>query len=127
MIRGVAMHGSSFSLREDFLDDCGRPCNSLSCLLFSMVSLQPIYSGAGNFVGAGCCTHMFFNFFVRSCHMYTNRTMSLVWPVSPYDRFENSFSSLPPEAPGDGLRRVVLGAPERSRWRHGARLTQPQI
>ena len=53
--------------------------------------------------------------------------MSLVWPVSPFDRFENSCPSLPPDAPGDGLQRVVLAAPERSRWRQGALQTQPQI
>ena len=53
--------------------------------------------------------------------------MSLVWPVSPFDRFENSCPSLPPDAPSDGLRRVVLAAPKRSRWRQGALQTQPQI
>ena len=34
-IRGVAMHESSSYSREDSLGDCGRPCDPLSCLLFS--------------------------------------------------------------------------------------------
>ena len=53
--------------------------------------------------------------------------MFLVWPVSPFDRIENSCPSLPSDAPSDGLQRMVLAALERSRWRQGARQTQPQI
>ena len=41
--------------------------------------------------------------------------------------FENSGPSLLPDAPSYGLRRVVLAAHERSRWRQGALHAQPQI
>ena len=37
------------------------------------------------------------------------------------------FVALPPDAHGDGLQRVVLAAPGRSRWRQGALQTPPRI
>ena len=40
---------------------------------------------------------------------------------------KNFCPSLPPDAPGDALRRVVLAAPEHSLWRQGTLHTQPQI
>ena len=40
LIRGVARHESFSSSREDALDDCGRPCDPLSCLLFSALWLR---------------------------------------------------------------------------------------
>ena len=39
-IRGVAMHESSSCSREDALGDCGRPCDPLSCLLFTALRLR---------------------------------------------------------------------------------------
>ena len=38
LIRGVALHDSTSW--EDSLDECGRPCDPLSCLLFSALWLR---------------------------------------------------------------------------------------
>ena len=40
LIRGVALHESPSCSREDSLDECGRPCDPLSCLLFSALWLR---------------------------------------------------------------------------------------
>ena len=50
MIRGFTLHDSSSCSRDDSLDQCGRPCDPLSCLVFfsSVASLLPIYIGEGD-------------------------------------------------------------------------------
>ena len=40
VIRGFTLHGSSSCFRKDSLDGCGRPCEPLSCLLFSALWLR---------------------------------------------------------------------------------------
>ena len=40
VIRGFILHGSSSSLKEDSLDDCGRPCDPLSFLVFCTLWLR---------------------------------------------------------------------------------------
>ena len=129
LIRGVAMHESSSCSREDALGDCGRPCDPLSCFLFTALWLRCSQSfvvqetSSAQDAALTCFLTSLFGVVIR----IPIGPMSLVWLVSPFDRFANSCLSLPPDAPGDGLRRVVLAAPERSRWRQGALQAQPQI
>ena len=40
LTRSVVLHDSASCSREDYLDECGRPCDTLSCLLFSALWLR---------------------------------------------------------------------------------------
>ena len=106
LIRGVALHESSSCSGEDSLDDCGCPCDLLSCLLFSALWLRCSQSllvqetqSAKDLDLTSCSTTFLFR--DATC-----------LPVP----------SLPPDVP-----RGVLPASIRSRWRQVALQAQPQI
>ena len=123
------MHESSSCSREDALGDCGRPCDPLSCLLFTALWLRCSQSivvqetPSAKDVDLTCSIKFLFN----DATCLPLGPMSLDWPVHPFGRSDSSGSSLPPDAPSDGLRRVALPAYERSRWRQGTLQAQPQI
>ena len=128
LIRGVALHKSSSCSKGDSLGDCGRPCDPLSCLLFTALWLrcsQTIVvqeTPSAKDVDLTCsCT-----FLLRDATRLPVGPMSLDWPVNPFGRSESSRPSLPPDAPSDGLRRVALPASERFRWRQGVLHAQSQ-
>ena len=129
LIRGVAMHESSSCSREDALGDCGRPCDSLSCLLSTALWLRCSHSivvqetPSAKDVDLKCSITFLFN----DATCLPLLPMSLDWPVHPFGRSDSSEPLLPPDAPSDGPRRVALPASERSRWRQGALQVQPQI
>ena len=101
LIRGVALHESPSCSREDPLDECGRPCDPLSCLLFSALwlrcnqSLLVQETRSAKDLDLTCSTAILFC--DATCHQVG--PMSLDWPVDPHGRFHSSRSSLPPDVP----------------------------
>ena len=62
---------------EESLDECERPCDTLSCLLFFfpvVASVRLFYIGAGNPISKKSRSHMFYDVLVQCCHMPTSRT-----------------------------------------------------
>ena len=99
LTRSVAWHDSTSCSREDSLDECERPCDTLSCLLFSALWLRCNYSilvqetqSAKDLV-LTCFTTFPFN--AVTCLQVG--PMSLDWPVDPFARSDLSRSSLLPE------------------------------
>ena len=119
LIRGVAVHESSFCSREDALGACGRPCDPLSCLLFTALWVRCSQSkvlqetSSAKDVDLTCSITFLFN----DATCLPVGPMSLDWPVNPFGRSDSSGPSFPPDASSDGLRRVALRASERSRWK----------
>ena len=115
LVRGFTLREWLSGSRESPLSDCDRPCDPLSCLLFTALWLrcsQTLVMQETSLAQDAELTCSLTSLFeVVTC--LPIGPMSLVWPASPFDG--NSCPSLPPDAPGDGLRRVVLAAPERSR------------
>ena len=127
--RGSVLHGSSSCFREDSLDDCGRPCDPLSCLLFSALWLRCRQSTvvqetpSANDVDITCSA----TFLLNDATCLPVGPMSLDWPVNPFGRSESSIPSLLPDALIGAHQRVALPASGHSRWRQGALHAQPQI
>ena len=124
LVRGFPFREWLSGSRESLFCVCDRPCDPLSCLLFTALCLH----GSHTLVMQETSLEQDDE---PTCSLTSVLDvvtwlpigpLSLVFPVSPFDRFENSCPSLPSDAP-----RVVLAAPDRSRWRHGALQTQPQI
>ena len=109
LIRGVALHESSSCSKGDSLVDCGRPCDPLSCLVFTALWLrcsQTILmqeTQSAKDVDFTCSI----TFLFRDAACLPVEPMSLDRPVNPFGRSESSRPSLPPDAPSDGLRRVA--------------------
>ena len=101
LIRGVALHESPSSSREDSLNEYGRPCDPLSCLLFSALwlrcnqSLLVQETQSAKDLDLTCST----TFLFRDATFLQVGPMSLDWPVNPLGRFDSSRSSLPPDVP----------------------------
>ena len=126
--RSVALHDSPSCYREDSLDECERPCDTLFCLLFSALWLRCNYSilvqetQSVKDPDLTCFTTFPFN--AVTCLLVG--PMSLDWPVDPFARSDLSRSTLPPEIPR-GEQLGVFPASTRSRWRQDALQAQPQI
>ena len=103
------------------LGDCGRPCDPLSCVLFSALwlrcgpSLLVQETASAEDADPTCSV----SFLFRTVTSLPIGPMSLDWPVNPFGRSDSSRPWLPLDIPSDGLRRVALLASERSRWRQG--------
>ena len=101
LTRSVAVHDSPSCYREDSLDECERPCDTLSCLLFSALWLRCNYSTlvpetqSAKDLDLTCFAT--FPFSAVTC--LPVRPMSLDWPIDPFARSDLSRSSLPPEVP----------------------------
>ena len=128
--RGVALHESPSCSREDSLDDCGRPCDPPSCLLFSALwlrcnqTLLVQETQSAKDLDLKCSATSLF----RDARCLQVGPMSLDWPVNPFSRSDPSRSSLPPEVPsGEQQLRAFLLASIHSRWRQDALQAQPQI
>ena len=127
LVRGSAFHEISPCSRESSFSDCGRPCDPLSCLLFSALWLRcdPTIAAqetpSVKNVELTCSITSLF----RAVTCLPIGPMSLDWPVSPFGRSESSRPSLPPDAPSDGLRHVAPPVSEHSRWRQGTLQVQP--
>ena len=106
-----------------------RPCDPLSCLLFSalwlrcnQVSLiQETHSAKD--LDLTCST----TFLFRHTTCLQVGPMSLEWPVNPFGRFDSSRSSLPPEVPSGEQQIGAFPASSHSRWRQDALQAPPQI
>ena len=128
LTRGVIVHDSASCSSEDSLDECGRPCDALSCLLFSALwlrsnqsilvqetqSAKVIYMTCPKMlpIKATTCLHL--------------GPMSLDWLVDRFSRYDFSRSSLSLEVPSDEQQRSVLPASTRSRCRLDALQAPPQ-
>ena len=122
LTRGVVLHDSASCSMEDSLDECGRPCDTLSCLLFSALWLRCNQSILVQETQSAEDTDM-----TRSKMLLIKATtclqvvpMSLDWPVHPFARSDFSRSSLPPGVPSGEQQRGALPASTRSRWRQNA-------
>ena len=86
LTRGVALHDSTSCSREDSLDECGRPCDTLSCLLFLALwlrcsqSLVVQQTPSAKDLDLTCFTTFPFN--AVTCLQVG--PMSLDWPVDPF-------------------------------------------
>ena len=102
LIRGVTLHESSSYSREDYLGDCGCPCDPLSCLLFSALWLRCSQSilvqetESAKDVDLTCSATSLF----REVTCLPVGPMSLDWPVDPFGRSDSSRPLLPPDVPG---------------------------
>ena len=128
-VHGFTFHELSSCFRESSFSDCGRPCDPLSCLLFTALWLRCSQTlvvqetPSAKDVDLTCS----FTSLFRAVTCLPIGPMSLDWPVNHFGRSESSVPLLPPDAPSDGLRRVALPGSERSRWRQGTLQAQPQI
>ena len=130
MIRGLNLHESSSYSRENSLDECGRPCDPLSCLLFSALWLrcsQSIFvqeTPSAKDVDLTCFT----TFLFRDATCLLVGLMSLDWPVNPFSRSDSSRPSLPslmlPATDYNELLFLLLNV---SRWRQGTLQIQPTV
>ena len=108
--------------REDSLDDCGRPCDPLSCFIFSALWLRCSQSLLVQVIQSGkdldltCST----TFLFRDATCLQAGPMSLDCPVNPFGRSDSSRPSLPPDVPSGEQQRGAFPASERSRWRQDA-------
>ena len=97
MIRGLNLHESSSYSRENSLGECWRPCDPLSCLLFSALWLRCSQSvlvqetPSAKDVDLTCST----TFLFRDATCLLVGPMSLDWPVNPFSRSDSSRPSLP--------------------------------
>ena len=129
LIRGVVLHESPSCSREDSLDECWRPCNPLSCLLFSALWLLYSHSffvletQSAKDLDLRCST----TFLLRDATCLHVGPMSLDCPVDPFGRSDASRPSLPSDVPSGDQQRGAFPASIRSRWRQGALQAQPQI
>ena len=95
---------------EILFGDCGRPCDPLSCLLFTAPWLRcsqtPVVqeTPSSKDVELTCSVTSLFS--AVTC--LPVGPMSLDWPVNPFGRSECSRPSLSPDAPSDGLRLLFL-------------------
>ena len=88
LIRGVALHESPSCSREDSLNECGRPCDALSCLFFSALWLRCNFSilvldtQTVKDLDLTCFTMSLFG--DATCPQVG--PMSLDWPVNPFSK-----------------------------------------
>ena len=88
LTRGVIVHDAASCSREDSLDECGCPCDALSCLLFSAlwpqsqsILVQETQSAKDIDM---TCSKMFP---IKATTCLQVGPMSLDWPVDPFARF----------------------------------------
>ena len=115
--------------REDSLDECGPPCDTLSCLLFSALWLRCNQSilvqetQSAKDLDLTC----FKTFPITAVTCLQVGPMSLDWLVDPFARSDFSRFSLPPEVPSGEQHQSAFPASTRSRWRQDALQAQPQV
>ena len=125
----VFLDDSASCSREDSLDECGRPCDALSCLLFSALWLRCNQSilvqetQSAKDIDMTCAKMLP----IKATTCLQVGPMSLDWPVDPFAGSDFSRSSLRPEVPSGEQQRGVFPASTRSRWRQDALQARPQI
>ena len=125
LTRGVALHDSTSCSREDSLDECGRPCDTLSCLLFAALWLRCNQSilvqetQSANDIDLTC----FKTLPITAVTCLRVGPMSLDCPVDPFARSDFSRSSLPPEFPSGEQHQGAFPAstPGRMLFKHNHR------
>ena len=124
LTRSVALHDSPSCYREDSLDECERPFDTLSCLLFSALWLRCNYS---ELVLKDPDLTCFTTFPFNAVTCLPVGPTSLDWPTDPFARSDSSGHSLPPEVPFGEQQLSAFPASTRSRTRQDALRAQPQI
>ena len=125
LTRGVVLHDSACCSREDSFDEYGRPCDTLSCLLFSALWLRCNQSETPSAKDTDMTCSKMLRIKATTCLQVG--PMSLDWPVDPFVRSDFSRSSLHPEVPSGEQQLDAFPASTRSRWRQDALQAQPQI
>ena len=115
--------------QEDSLGDCGRPCDPLSCLLFSALWLRFSQSFAvqGTPSAKDVDPTCSLTFLLKDATCLPAGPTSLDWPVNLFSRSDSTGPLLPPDVPSGEQQRVALPASVHSRWRQDALHAQPQI
>ena len=98
LARGVVLHDSACCSREDSFDECGRPCDTLSCRLFSALWLRCNQSVLVHGTQSAKDTDMTCSKVlpIKATTCLEVGPMSLDWAVDPFARSDFSRSSLPP-------------------------------
>ena len=106
-----------------------RPCDPLSCLLFSDLWLQSHQSILVQETQSAKDTDMTCSkwLLIKATTCLQVGPMSFDWLVDPFARFDFSRSSLSPEVPSDEQQRGAFPASTRFCWRQDALQAQPQI
>ena len=99
LTRCVALHDSASCSRKTHRDECGRPCDTLSCLLFSALWLRCNQSILVQETQSVKDTDMICSKMlpIKAATCLQGGPMSLDWPIDPFARSDFSRSSLPPE------------------------------
>ena len=122
------MHVGTPCSREDPLSECSRPCDNLSCLLFTALWLQQSQSllvqeiQPAKDIDLTCYKTLPIKYI--TCLQVG--PMFLEWPVDPIARFDQSSPSLSSEGSIVDQQRGDFPASTRSRWRRDA-LHSPQL
>ena len=129
LTRGPIVPDSASCSRVDSLDECRRPCDALSCFLFSALWLRSNHSIQVQETQSAkdidmTCPRMLS---IKAATCLQVGPMSLELPVDPFAGFDHSRPSLSPEVPSDQQQRGALPASTRSRWRQDALQAPPQI
>ena len=113
---------------EDPLYECSRPCDNLSCLLFTALWLQLSQSVLvqENQPAKDIDLTCFETFPIKATLCLQVGTMSRDWPVDPIAKFDQSSPSSSPEDPNDEHQEGGLPTSTRSRWKQNA-LQPPQV
>ena len=116
--RGVFLHDSASCSRKNYLDECGRPCDTLFCLLFSALWLRCNQSILVQETQSAKDTGMTSSkmLLIKATTCLQVGPMSLDWLVDPFARSGFSRSSLLPEVPSGEQQQGAFSASTRSRW-----------
>ena len=114
--------------KKDPLNECSRPCDNLSCLLFTALWLQQSQSILVQEIQLAKDIDLTCYRRCRSSPFTCLQVgpMFLEWPVDPIARFDQSSPSSSPEDPNDEHQEGALPASTRSRWKQNA-LQPPQV
>ena len=122
LTRSIIVHVVTLYTRENPLNECGRPCDNLSCPCFTALWLQLSQSFLiqENKPAKDIDLTCFKTFPNRSTTCLQVGPMSLDWPLDPIARFDQSSPSSSPEDLNDEQQGGALPASSRSRWRRDA-------
>ena len=126
--RCLTVYDAASRSMEDFLYECVRSCDTMSCLFFTALWLQRSQSILVQETPSAkdidlTCYKMFP---IKATTCLQVGPMYLDWPVGPFARFDHSRPSPSPEVPIVEQRRDALPASTRSRWRQDA-LQPPRV
>ena len=116
LTRSVTVHDAVSCSREDSLFECGRPCDTMSCLFFTALWFQRSQSILVQEIQPAKDNNLtcFKTFPIKATTCLQVGPMSLDWPLDPIARFDLSGPFSSPEDPNDEQQRGALPASTRS-------------